>query len=276
MDAPCFPAPARRALVGAAVTTLGFFDASDLRAQAPPPRGPALTSRDLLTLGVATAAAGVLVPFDARIARWSQQPTLRRSRTVNAVAAAARTFGDPGTVVLGGATYGVGLLADRRATAAVGLHALGAVAAGGVVTGVIKSAVGRARPFVTHDSAAFDLGFGRGLRRGNDYQSFPSGHATAAFAFASALAAEGRHRWSSLNRTTGPAGFAVAGLVAASRVYHDRHWASDVVAGAGIGTVAGAAVVRYTRSHPRNAVERRLLPGRSVAPAPVVSWTVRF
>jgi membrane-associated phospholipid phosphatase len=235
-----------------------------------------LTSRDLLTLGVAATGAGVLLPFDTRIARWTQRPARHRSPAVNAVAAAARTFGDPGTVILGGATYGVGLIADRRATAAVGLHTLGAVTVGGVITSVIKSVVGRARPFVTHDSAAFDLEFARGLRRGNAYQSFPSGHATAAFAFASALAAEGRYRWRDVNRATGPAGFAVAGLVAASRVYHDRHWASDVVAGAGIGAVAGAAVVRYARSHPGNAVERRLLPGRAVAPVPVASWTVRF
>lgn len=267
---------ARRA---AAVTALlvATLPAPPLRAQAAPPRGPLLTGRDLAVLGTAAAGAAVLAPFDTRIARWSQRPALHRSRPVNAVAAGLRALGDPGTVLIGGATYAIGLAADRRATAAVGLHTIGAVAAGGLVTTVIKAGVGRARPYVTHDSAAFDVGFGRGLRRGNDYQSFPSGHATAAFAFAGALAAEGRHRWREVNRATGPAGFAVAGLVAASRVYHDRHWTSDVVAGAGIGAVAGAAVVRYARSHPENRASRRLLPGRAVAPPrPIASWTLTF
>lgn len=235
-----------------------------------------LTSRDLAVLGVAAVAAGGLVPFDTRIARWSQRPGLHRNGAVRVTAAALGAFGDPGTIVLGGATYGVGLLADRRATAAVGLHTVAAVTAGSVITGAIKYGVGRARPYVTGDSVATSVAFGRGLR-GNAYQSLPSGHATAAFAFAGALAAEGHYRWRSTNRVTGPAGFAVAGLVAASRVYHDRHWASDVVLGSGIGAVAGAAVVRYARAHPSNTLDRRLLPRRSsVAPAPLVSWTVRF
>ena len=276
MLAACASALSCRALIGMVAVSTGMLAGRDVAAQETPARGSVLTARDLVTLGVAAAGAGILVPFDTRIARWSQEPTRHRSRTTNGVAAAMRVFGDPGTVILGGATYGVGLLADRRATAAVGLRTLGAVTVGGVVTGVLKSAVGRARPYVTQDSAALDVRFGRGLRGGNAYQSFPSGHATAAFAFAGALAAEGRHRWRDVNRVTGPAGFAVAGLVAASRVYHDRHWASDVVAGAGIGAAAGAAVVRYARSHPGNAAERRLLPSRASAPAPVVSWTVRF
>jgi membrane-associated phospholipid phosphatase len=241
-----------------------------------PARGPVLTVRDLTTLGVAAAGAGVLAPFDTRIARWSQTPGRHRTRAVNGGAAALRAFGHPGVAIVGGVTYGVGILAGQRATAAVGLHTVGAIAAGGLVTGVIKAGVGRARPYVTHDSAAFDVRIARGLRRGNDFQSFPSGHATAAFAFAGALAAAGRYQWRDINQVTGPAGFGVAGLVAASRVYHDRHWASDVVAGAGIGAVAGAAVVRYARSHPGNVVDRRLVPRRSAAPMPGASWTFRF
>jgi len=61
--------------------------------------------------------------------------------------------------------------------------------------------------------------------------SFPSGHATAAFC-AATLLADGDDR--------GPAYFAVAAVVAVSRIYVRTHHASDVVGGALIGVVLGA------------------------------------
>lgn len=240
-----------------------------------PRRGPLVTGRDLTTLGAAALVAGALVPVDRRVARWSQRPAFHRNRAVRGAATAFRVLGDPGALAIGIATYGAGALGDRRGTAAVGLHGVGAVAAGTLVTGAIKAAVGRARPYATGDSLPTSFGLMRGLTQGTAYQSLPSGHATAAFALAGVLAAEGRHRWGETNRVTGPAGFAVAALVAGSRVYHDRHWASDVVLGAGIGATAGAVVARYTRGHPSNQADRRLLP-RTTVPHPLVSWTVRF
>lgn len=262
-------------LAAGALTLATPVRASVSAQDARPPRGPLLTGHDLATLGALSVAAGALVPFDTRIARWSQRPAQQRSPAVRGTAAVLRVLGSPGVFLVGAGTYGVGALTDQRATATVGLHAAAAVVAGSVVTTAIKLGVGRARPSVTGDSLATSVGFTRGFRRGNDYQSLPSGHSTAAFAFAGALAAEGRHRWPDVNRVTGPVGFAVAGLVAASRVYHDRHWASDVVLGAGIGATAGAVVVRYARSHPGNEADRRLLP-RAAPPRPLVSWTVRF
>jgi len=166
-------------------------------------------------------------------------------------------------LALGGITYGVGVATGRRGTADVGLHTTGAVIGANIVTGVVKLAVGRARPYVTGDSNAHSFALGRGLRRGDAYQAFPSGHATAAFAFAAALSAEGRHRWPETNRITEPLAYTVASFVALSRVYHDRHWASDIVMGAGVGFVTGRALVRYQHARPRNEADGRLLPPRS-------------
>jgi membrane-associated phospholipid phosphatase len=44
-----------------------------------------------------------------------------------------------------------------------------------------------------------------------------------------------------------------------SRIYNNQHWASDVVAGAAIGTVIGLKVVKYTHSHPGNRIDRKLI-----------------
>ena len=49
-------------------------------------------------------------------------------------------------------------------------------------------------------------------------------------------------------------------------MYDNRHWASDVIMGAAIGTFAGTKVVRYHRTHPDNRLDRWLL-NASVSPS---------
>jgi membrane-associated phospholipid phosphatase len=247
-------------------------------AHAPGAPGPAVRSRDAAALGGVLAVSLALMAADERIARWSQQPAVQRPAPIRHTAAVFRTLGDPGALTLGGLTYAVGLARRDRATAEVGLHTGGAVLVASAASVAVKAVVGRARPYVTGDTNAHSFALGRGLR-GKRFQSFPSGHATAAFSFAAALGAEGRHRWPSANRYTEPLAYSMASLVALSRIYHDRHWASDVVMGAGVGIVAGRAVVRYQRARPRNALDGRLLPPRRSRHAEVPAsfgWSVRF
>jgi membrane-associated phospholipid phosphatase len=243
--------------------------------------GPAVRRQDWLALGGATAAALALMTVDARVARWSQRPTVQRPAGVRAAAGVVRSVGDPGTLAIGGVTYAVGLARRDRAIADVGLHTVGAIVVSGIATSTIKVLAGRARPPVSRDSNPHSFAFGRGLGRGNSYMSFPSGHSTAAFAFAAALSAEGRHRWPRTNRVTEPLAYTMASLTALSRIYHDRHWASDVVMGAGIGLVTGRALVRYQHARPRNAGDGRLLPRQSAQLSatpfpPTLAWTVSF
>ena len=63
------------------------------------------------------------------------------------------------------------------------------------------------------------------------FNSFPSGHTFAAFTGAEILRREyGRnYPWIAI------AGYTVATLVGLMRIYNDRHWMGDVLAGAGIG-----------------------------------------
>jgi membrane-associated phospholipid phosphatase len=48
-------------------------------------------------------------------------------------------------------------------------------------------------------------------------------------------------------------------LTGVSRIYNNQHWASDVLAGAAIGTLTGIKVFRYQHSHPNNRIDRKLL-----------------
>jgi membrane-associated phospholipid phosphatase len=103
-------------------------------------------------------------------------------------------------------------------------------------TSVLKVAVGRERP------------------NGQDNQSFPSGHTANAFALA--VVAERHYGWK-----IGVPAYALAGLMGASRVNQDKHWVSDVFAGATLGYIAGRTVVRVNgRSPARAAATWRVTP----------------
>lgn len=252
--------------------------------------GPLVRGRDLTTLGAFALTSAALMPFDARITHWARRPALQANTGLQHTATVFRWLGSPGALGLAVATYGTGLVAHDRPTADVGLHATGALVVGSALTALVKGSFGRARPYMVRDSTSHDYAFGRGFRKGDDYSSLPSGHATAAFAFATVLSREIAHRRPGAGRVVTPVAYGAATLVALSRIYHDKHWASDVVLGAGIGTVSGLTVVRYQHSHPDNALDRRLLPGDgapSAAPTPAtpvrldrtpvsLSWTLHF
>lgn len=66
---------------------------------------------------------------------------------------------------------------------------------------------------------------------GSDNHSFPSGHTASAFMGAELLRMEYSHQspWIPI------AGYAVATGTGVLRMYNDRHWLNDVIAGAGVG-----------------------------------------
>ena len=65
---------------------------------------------------------------------------------------------------------------------------------------------------------------------GTAFTSFPSGHTFMAFTGADILRREFAHRYPWLPYV----GYGVAALVGAMRIYNNRHWPSDVLAGAGV------------------------------------------
>lgn len=69
---------------------------------------------------------------------------------------------------------------------------------------------------------------------GSSNNSFPSGHTTTAFAAAEFL----RQEYKDVSPWYAVAGYAVAATTGALRVYNNRHWVSDVVAGAGLGILS--------------------------------------
>lgn len=240
-------------------------------------RGPLFTRRDAVVAGAFVAGTAALLPFDERIAGWFQRPALQRSRVAGDAAAGVRDLALPGTLIIAPALYVVGRIGHHPHAADLGLHGTEAVLVALGTGWLIKGIAGRARPYVVSDTNSHDFELGRGFTGGEDYSSFPSGHTTAAFALAAATTAETSRWWPGSARYVAPLLYGGATAVALSRMYDDKHWASDVVLAAGIGTFSGWMVVRYNHRHPRNWIDRWLLPA-SVAPTPsggaLIIWSL--
>jgi membrane-associated phospholipid phosphatase len=217
------------------------------------------TWRDPLLAAGFAGLTIVMFPADRSIAQHLQDSSTQASHFLKNASRDIQYFADPGSLVIGVSLYGIGRIAKWREVADLGLHGTEAVALSGLMTGFIKDVAGRARPYVSADTSAHDFGFGRGLHKGGGYQSFPSGHATAAFAAASVVTSESQRWWPHGVWYVAPVMYGGATLVGLSRMYNNAHWASDVVVGAAIGTFTGIKVVRYSHGHTNNVVDRWLL-----------------
>lgn len=237
---------------------------------------PLFTARDAV---MATGFAGITVamfPIDERIARRLQAPSTQANRFFHHAATGFELLASPGAYVIGGSLYAVGRAKGFARIADLGLHGTEAVLVGDVLTGMLKGLAGRARPFVTGDTNPADFSFGHGFTT-DKRTSFPSGHTTTAFAAAAAVTAETGRWWPRSTWVVGPLMYGGATMVGLSRMYHDKHWASDVALGAAIGTVSGQKTVQYLHARPRNWIDRVLL-GAIVAPTAngglVVAWSI--
>ncbi len=130
--------------------------------------------------------------------------------------------------------YLYGEFADDYNAKTTALDGLSASVISSVLASTIKDIVGRARPNTGLGPHDFNPG-------GGNY-SFPSGHATGAFAFASVIAAHYDDVWVDTTAYT------IASLVGIARIHLDAHWASDVIAGGLIGGLIGHHLVEFNRT----------------------------
>jgi len=123
-----------------------------------------------------------------------------------------------GWVQMGGAfaTYALGRVMRNARVAIVGADLVRAQIINTAITQAIKVAVDRTRP----DGSSF---------------SFPSGHTSSAFATAAVL-----HRH--FGWKVGAPAYAAAAYIGSSRLSENKHYLSDVIFGAAIGTVVGRTV----------------------------------
>jgi hypothetical protein len=132
-----------------------------------------------------------------------------------------------------GGFYLVGTLTDDENARQVAQDSITAsLIASGIITPAIKLVAGRSRP--RDEAGVYHF---KPFSNGNS--SFPSGHTTEAFAVASVIANHYDETWVTCTS------YSIASLVGFARIYHRAHFASDVVAGAMIGTLVGKSVVAH-------------------------------
>lgn len=230
-------------------------DAKSLAASPLHWRGPEWTR-----FGEGVAAVAVLYAADRSLYDGVQR---NRTSFTNAFARDVTPFGGNRALELSVLMIAGGALTHGTATLDAGRDSLEAeMWAAGVVTPILKRTFGRARPSQGQGARSFHA-----LTSSSHDESFPSGHATNAFAFATAVAGHYDH-W-----VIPTIVYTLASGVAISRVNDRAHFPSDVLAGALIGrAVAKGILARHAHSRLAWSAGPGVLQGR---PALVIHLATR-
>jgi len=105
----------------------------------------------------------------------------------------------------------------------------------GMVTQGLKIVMGRSRPY--NNEGNLDIDFME-MEFNNDEYSLPSGHTSTAFAVATVLSERIDNIYASITL------YSLAGLTSFQRIYADKHWLSDTILGAALGTVIALKVIK--------------------------------
>jgi membrane-associated phospholipid phosphatase len=199
-------------------------------------------TKEWLTLGALGGTVAGLTYADEAIRDFQQSKRASPSDTfAKNVAPLGYTYS---AGVLGG-FYVVGALWDQPRARAVAQDGLAAsVITSYMIIPMMKFTFGRARPHEGHGAKEFDVFC-------LDQTSMPSGHTAQAFTVATVISAHYDSWW------VKGAAYGAASLVGWARVQQDRHFTSDCVAGAIIGTFVGHTVTRYNRRYRAEKGERK-------------------
>ncbi|NLE02325.1 MAG: phosphatase PAP2 family protein [Fibrobacter sp.] len=190
-----------------------------------------LTTPDIVAATVITGTFLLSFTQDNSIRNFALS---RRSDNVDRFLRYGFTYGNKWpAVAIGGGLYVLGLGVQNDWLHETGRETLTALVMAGLFTGTMKYVIGRARPFKNIGNSKVTW-----FTLDDDYQSFPSGHATTAFTVSTVLASRINNPFASVCL------YGLAFLTAAQRFNVDKHWFSDVIMGATIGTLTARFVVK--------------------------------
>jgi membrane-associated phospholipid phosphatase len=187
--------------------------------------------KEWLTVGGLAAGTALLTLADQPL-RNATQGDQHYYYSVPVVA--GRVYGEWYSIIGVAGSFGAyGMIAHDTSAKKIAIELFQAGLYAEVVTGILKTVVGRARPYMNEGPSSFHpFAFFN-----EDYNSFPSGHSTSAFALSTVLS---RHAHSTALKIIA---YTPAALTLFSRIYQDKHWVSDELLGAAIGYFVGNWVV---------------------------------
>jgi membrane-associated phospholipid phosphatase len=158
------------------------------------------------------------------------------------------------TAIFSASLYGYGLAGNNNDVRRLGLNALEAFAYSGLLTGILKISFGRRRPYAGDNQFYFKpLSF-----TNNDFQALPSGHSTVSFAVSTVMAKYiDNIYWKVF-------WYGAGGMVAVSRIYHNKHWLSEVFLGGSIGYFVGSYIVNKNSDEHKDLLGSRIQPYFSI------------
>ncbi|MBL7997365.1 MAG: phosphatase PAP2 family protein [Candidatus Kapabacteria bacterium] len=183
-------------------------------------------------------AADVLTRFDddARTALQRQ-----RSSQNDGVMRLADAYGETKyALAAGGLLYIGGIAIGEERVRTTGRLAFESLLVSGVITTSLKYVLGRARPFLDEGQGSFTPF--PGLRNDSRF-SLPSGHTTVAFTLSTVLAKRINNTYASIGL------YSAAGLTGLARMYYDKHWLTDVLAGAAVGYLSATWILNIHESN---------------------------
>lgn len=133
-----------------------------------------------------------------------------------------------------GVFFIAGLLGDETSMHVTQDVVAASIISSGIIGVSVKTIVGRSRPLANQGTTHF-------APFSDSNSSFFSGHSTQAFTLAAVISENYNETWIDV------AAYGMATLVAIGRTYHDKHFTSDVVTGAVIGTLVGKSVVAHNK-----------------------------
>lgn len=200
-----------------------------------------------VTAGASVTLTGIILGMDEPLSQpvfdWDNKSGNHFGKT------GAIAGGVLGQLGISGGAYGAGLLTHNRSLQNFALDNLQAQVFTGGLTFITKELFHRSRPYNAQGAYQWKGPF---KGSGDAYQSFFSGHSSLAFSTATMIFLHSKRRW-----WVGLASYGAASAIAASRIQQQKHWLSDVVMGAIVGSAVSAYVYRLQeqRRHPEPALK---------------------
>jgi len=181
---------------------------------------------DLIKMEVTLLTTAALMPLDKDIRKEFSKS---HNETKDKIADIGNAYGNLITpVIMGSGIYSYGLFFKDEYVRETGRMIFESILFSGIITTITKSVAGRSRPYTEQGPYFYKM-----FTIDEGSLSFPSGHSTVAFAVSSVLANRIKNVYASIGLYT------LSTVTALSRIYSDKHWASDVILGSAIGYFVG-------------------------------------
>jgi len=183
-------------------------------------------TKDVLIFGSVSMATIGLIQFDNQVREAILQNKITDKTVLTEF---GKAWGEPlVTLPISTGFYIHGLIAEDKTSKRIGFEIFQSFIYTGIVTTILKSSIGRARPYMNLSSKNF-----KPFTIKNDFNSLPSGHTSVAFSLSTILSNNVKNDYLKV------AAYLPAFATAFSRMSYDKHWLSDVFLGAALGYFIG-------------------------------------